>query len=54
MNHPRMDRCYTDKGNSPVIALSFTEFLKLILENPGDEWYWEKPGFESLGDAYDE
>ncbi len=59
--HPnRLGRCYYSfwdrhamKGYSPVIATSFTDLLIRMLDNRGQEWYWEQADFESLGDAYD-
>lgn len=40
-------------GGCPVIATSFTDFLARLWRNRGREWYWLRPGFEGLGDAYD-
>jgi hypothetical protein len=59
--HPaRLGRCYDSfwdrhavAGNSPIIAMSFTELLTRILENAGGYWYWLKEDFEAFGDAYD-
>jgi hypothetical protein len=40
-------------GSSPIIALSFTELLERLFESGGGYWYWLRPDFEALGDAYD-
>ncbi len=56
----RNGRCYDSfwdsyamPGYSPIIAFSFTELLLRLLENQGDHWYWCRPDFKPLGDAYD-
>ncbi|MDF9801441.1 hypothetical protein OKW21_006750 [Catalinimonas alkaloidigena] len=41
-------------GNSPIIAKSFSDLLRLLYQNKGQYWYWLEEGFEKLGDAYDE
>lgn len=57
----RLGRCYDSffdrhgiVGESQIIALSFTELLKNLINNQGDYWYWLKDNFINLGDAYDE
>lgn len=57
----RLGRCYYSfwdrhamQGLSPIIANSFTALLEGLLAAKGERWYWEAPGFVSLGDAYDE
>jgi hypothetical protein len=57
----RLGRCYDSfhethglVGDTPIIALSFTELLTHLYEKRGQYWYWLQPGFVSLGDAYDE
>jgi hypothetical protein len=60
--HPsRLGRCYDSfwdrhgiPGSCPVIASSFTDLLRLLLANQGAHWHWLQPGFESLGDAYEQ
>lgn len=56
----RNGRCYYSNwashamvGQSPIIAWSFTQFLTSILNGQGGQWYWERSGYKSLGDAYD-
>lgn len=41
-------------GDCWVIARSFSEFLRRVIENHDDEPYWFAPGFEALGDAYEQ
>ena len=56
----RNGRCYESffdthalRDNCPVVARSFTEFLKHLLEYKGDYFYWlENDAFEGYGDAY--
>jgi len=55
----RLGKCYDSfwdihatPGESPVVALSFTDLLERILMNKGQYWYWLADGFEPLGDAY--
>ena len=58
--HPdRLGRCYDSfwdrhavAGSSTIVALSFLEFLQRMLENKGDHWYFAKPDFVEMGDAY--
>ncbi len=56
----RLGRCYDSfwdrhaiAGSSTIIARSFTEFFERSLNSGGDEFYWNRPNFASLGDAYD-
>lgn len=56
----RLGRCYDSfhethglAGDTPIIALSFTELLTRLYEKRGHYWYWLQPGCVSLGDAYD-
>lgn len=56
----RVGRCYdsfSDRhgvaGSCPIIAQSFTDLLDRLLDNQGQHWYWLRPSFVSLGDAYD-
>ena len=56
----RLGRCYYTfwdshamRGHSPIVAKSYSNFLERMLSNRGQEWYWERPGEASLGDAYD-
>ncbi|WP_240421805.1 SMI1/KNR4 family protein [Paenibacillus periandrae] len=57
----RLGKCYDsfwDRhgviGDCPVIANSFTDLLKQLIENGGNRWYWLENDFVSLGDAYDD
>lgn len=57
----RFGKCYDSfidrhgvVGESQIIALSFTELLKNLVNNSGDYWYWLKDDFIQLGDAYDD
>ncbi len=56
----RLGRCYDSfydrhgvPGSCPIIARSFSELLERLIENRGDHWYWLRPDFKSIGDAYD-
>ncbi len=40
-------------GQSPIVATSFTDFLRRAIANGGDYYWWLKEGFHRLGDAYD-
>jgi antitoxin YokJ len=60
--HPeRLGRCYDSfhethglVGDCPIIARSFSELLHRLHENAGAHWYWLRPGFVPIGDAYDD
>lgn len=61
LSHERSGRCYDScfevhavAGSCPIIARSFTDLLTRLYENSGQYWYWLRPDFVSLGDAYDE
>lgn len=56
----RLGRCYDSfhetyglVGETPIIAFSFTELLTRFYESRGQRWYWLRPDFIPLGDAYD-
>ncbi|WP_373229306.1 SMI1/KNR4 family protein [Cohnella sp.] len=60
LDSSRLGKCYDSffdrhgvVGESQVIALSFVELLKRLIQNKGQYWYWLKEDFVSLGDAYD-
>lgn len=60
LNKERFGRCYDsfyDRhgiiGESMIIAMSFTELVKRLIDNRGEYFYWLKQDFISLGDAYD-
>lgn len=60
LSQERSGKCYDSfyerhgvVGSCPVIALSFTDLVSHTLNNMGRHWYWEQPGFDYLGDAYD-
>ncbi|HEX5745172.1 MAG TPA: SMI1/KNR4 family protein [Archangium sp.] len=57
----RLGKCYDSfwdrhgvPGSCPVIARSFTELLRHLLDARGEHWYWLRPDFTPLGDAYAE
>jgi hypothetical protein len=61
LSQERLGRCYDSffdrhgvAGSCPIIATSFTDLLIRLYENQGQYWYWLRPDFVSLGDAYDE
>lgn len=56
-----LGRCYDSfwdihgiPGSCPIIAKSFTDFLERALQCNGNEYYWQRSDFQSLGDAYDD
>lgn len=59
--HPeRLGRCYDSFhethgliGDTPIIAMSFTELLQQLLQHKGKLIYWLDESFVALGDAYD-
>lgn len=60
LDQQRLGRCYESShethglvGNTPIIALSFTELVLSLYDKRGSYWYWLQPDFVSLGDAYD-
>lgn len=60
MNEKRKGRCYRAfwdsypcRGDTPIIALSFTELIEKLIENNGDYWFFLQENFHSYGDAYD-
>ena len=61
LSQKRWGRCYDSfhethglRGDTPIVAMSFTELWTFLYEKRGQYWYWLQPGFVSLGDAYDE
>lgn len=55
----RLGRCYDSfhethglAGDTPIIALSFTDLLASLFQTRGQNWYWLQPGFVAFGDAY--
>jgi len=57
----RLGRCYdsfwethTLRGDSPIIALTFTELLQRLVEARGKRLYWIGGDFAGYGDAYDD
>ncbi|QYR24100.1 SMI1/KNR4 family protein [Paenibacillus sp. sptzw28] len=57
----RYGRCYDSfaetfglAGDSPIIASSFTELLKRLIDNKGERYYWLDDNFIPIGDAYDD
>jgi len=57
----RLGRCYDSshethglRGETPIIALSFTDLLASLFQTRGQYWYWLQPDFVPFGDAYDE
>jgi len=60
LDRERLGRCYDSfhethglRGDTPILALSFTELVIALYESRGQYWYWLQPDFASLGDAYD-
>ena len=56
----RLGRCYDSfwdchavAGSCRVVALSFTELLRRLVESEGGSWYWLAEGAPAHGDAYD-
>ena len=56
----RLGRCYDSfhethgiPGDTPIIARSFTELLRRLVENRGGYPYWLREDFERIGDAYE-
>jgi antitoxin YokJ len=61
LDKTRQGRCYDSFwdsygliGSTPIIAVSFTDFIERALWGQGDEFWWKKDTFTSLGDAYDD
>jgi hypothetical protein len=57
----RVGRCYDSffdrhgiPGSCPVVATSFTDLLRLTVENHGKHWWWLRDEHTLLGDAYDD
>jgi hypothetical protein len=55
----RLGRCYDSfwdshgvAGETPIIALSFTELLSRLLDGRGTHWYWLANDAMCYGDAY--
>lgn len=55
----RAGRCYDSfwdrhalPGDSPIIAMSFSELLVRLIAGGGGYWYWLREDFISYGDAY--
>ena len=60
LDESRRGRCYDAfheiygvAGSMSVIANSFSELLASLVRNAGRHWYWLRPEWISLGDAYD-
>lgn len=60
LNPARLGRCYDSFSGrhavpkeAQIIAMSFTDLLKRLVENRGDYPYWLKDGFAGMGMAYD-
>lgn len=56
----RLGQCYDSardtyaiRGQSPIIARTFTDLLKRLVANRGEYWYWLRSDFVGMGDAYD-
>ena len=59
LSRERLGRCYDSffdchgvVGSCPIIAPSFTDLLMHLYENQGQYWYWLRPNFTPIGDAY--
>jgi len=60
LDSARHGRCYDSfwnryglVGSTPIVAVSFTDFLERALRGRGRQFWWRRAGFRSLGDAYD-
>lgn len=60
-NEDRLGRCYQAFwdtypliGDTPIVAKSFENLLKYLIENNGQYWYFLEDDFEQIGDAYDD
>ena len=60
LSRERQGRCYDSfhdvhsmAGSDPVVASGFSELLDRLVENAGRHWYWLRPDFVGLGDAYE-
>lgn len=60
LSNERAGKCYdsfwdihASPGESPILAVSFTELLMNIFKCQGDYWFWLADDFSDLGDAYD-
>jgi hypothetical protein len=60
LNPERLGRCYDSYwdrhavvGSSAIVAMDFSELIRLSLQAKGRELYWTSPSFKSYGDAYD-
>lgn len=40
-------------GENPIIAQSFTELLRCLVDEGGQNYFWLEDNFKYLGDAYD-
>lgn len=56
----RLGQCYDSardtyaiRGQSPIIATTFTDLPKRLVANRGEYWYWLRSEFVGMGDAYD-
>jgi hypothetical protein len=59
LERSRLGRCYDSfwdshgvPGSCAIVATSFSDLLRRLLDNRGGHWYWLEPGFQRLGDAY--
>lgn len=60
LSSDRLGVCYDSfhethglSGQTPVVALSFSELVIRLINNNGNHPYWLQPDFAPLGDAYD-
>ncbi len=61
LSKERMGRCYDGfhetyglVGETPIIAMSFTELLTGLYDGRMQPWFWLQPHFAPFGDADDE
>jgi antitoxin YokJ len=59
LNPDRLGLCYDSfhevhgvAGSCSIIATSFTDLVRRILDNRGGYWYWLSESFVPIGDAY--
>ncbi len=60
LNSDRLGKCYDSfwetyglRGQTPIIAMNFTELLDQLLRSQGQSLFWLNDDFVGLGDAYD-
>lgn len=44
---------YANRDFSPILARSFTQLLRSLVEHEGDYFFWREDGFKSLGSMFE-